>query len=495
LSQWKFTLSLFDPNTLLPHRAGIAGLALALSALDPKDAPLQWEVTEDAVNLAWQGSDREAVEGLLHRTYQIRDGYLHVPALKLDRQGRYTFGEGLLSTFLQHVQHRKLAKDSVSLSFQIDENQPEVKVSYKPILECFYVKPITDTFTSKGQFKPKISIKGNILPGLTECFINGPYAESPERFLALLFLPLACNYYRLPSFPQPKNVRSALVIPEVTNLKMWVRQRQEFSARTYRDFRKASAGESALSFLLQEKSMESARQFRVNYCEVYQLGGQPWDPKQSYLKQAVIRVQVTDEILELYDSASQFFPSRVVKKENGETWLAPSKVLPWIADNLVAGRVWYAGFFEFRKANEIYERKGLVAMTEYLNSDEQVLFDAVQGAYKHYLKKEQERAGKQERKIDREQVTDKLIYRFRRPSTQQQFAKALVDFLCQYRRSKALRSVGPQISWWIHQGANWRKARDLTLLAISTYEGKKKDAEADSSEDESEAEVLSPFPR
>jgi CRISPR-associated protein Cas8a1/Csx13 len=494
LSQWKFTLSLFDPNTLLPHRAGIAGLALALSVLDANDAPLHWEVTEDAVNLAWEGTDREAVEGLLHRTYQLRDGYLHLPALKLDRQGSYAFSEGVLSTFLQHVQQRKLAKDSTSLSFQIDENQPEVTVSYKPILECFYVKPLTDPFTSKGQFKPKISIKGNILPGLTECFINGPYGESPERFLALLFLPLACNYYRLPSFPQPKNVRSALVIPEVTHLKMWVRQRQEFSGRTYRNFRKASAGESALSFLLQEKSRESARQFGVRYCEVYQLGGQPWDPKQSYLKQSVIRVQVTDEILELYESATQYFPSRVVKKENGETWLALSKVLPWIADNLVAGRVWYAGFFEFRQANEIYERQGLVTMTEYLNSEEQVLFDAVQGAFRNYLRLQRNQADEQKRPLDYGQVTDKVIYRLQRPSTQQEFATALVDFVSQYR-SKALRSVGPQLSWWIHKEANWRKARDLTLLAIATYEGKKKETEADSHEEESEAEELSPVSR
>ena len=61
----EFTLSIFDPNTLLPHRSGIAGLALALSVLDSKDAPLTWEVTEDAVKLMWEGNDREVVKWLL----------------------------------------------------------------------------------------------------------------------------------------------------------------------------------------------------------------------------------------------------------------------------------------------------------------------------------------------------------------------------------------------------------------------------------------------
>ncbi|MFZ9739900.1 MAG: type I-MYXAN CRISPR-associated Cas8a1/Cmx1, partial [Prochlorotrichaceae cyanobacterium] len=87
----ELTLSIFNPNTLLPHRAGIAGLALALSALNPTEAPLQWEVTEDAVNLSWEGSDQEALQWLLTQTYRSDHGYLEAPALKLDNQGRYIF--------------------------------------------------------------------------------------------------------------------------------------------------------------------------------------------------------------------------------------------------------------------------------------------------------------------------------------------------------------------------------------------------------------------
>jgi hypothetical protein len=70
----EITLSIFDPNTLLPHRAGIAGLALALSAINPTNAPMQWEVTEDAVNLSWAGSDLEAVQWLLDQTYRCEKG-------------------------------------------------------------------------------------------------------------------------------------------------------------------------------------------------------------------------------------------------------------------------------------------------------------------------------------------------------------------------------------------------------------------------------------
>lgn len=469
----ELVLSIFDPNTLLPHRAGIAGLALALSALTPTDAPIQWEVTEDAVTLSWHGSDLEAVQWLLNQTYRSDQGYLEVPALKLDKQGRYIFTEGVVSTFLQHSKQRTREKQAIPLSFLVEDDKPEIRIDYRPIVDCYYTRDFKDAFTSKGGFKTDIPLKGHHLPGLVECFVNGAYIESPIGFLALLFLPLACGYYQLPGY------RSALVIPEVRNLKQWVNLRRRMPGRTYRSFRASSAGESALSFLLREKLLEEAQQFRVDYCEVYQLGNQPWDGNQSYLKQAVHRVQVNDQVLELYEIASRLLPPRVKLKQDGEgTWLAESKVLAWISDNLIANKVWYSGFFEFRKATTIYpeDRRGLVVMTEHLNTNEKILFDAVQGAFSVFLRDQIQQAQKQGRPLDYGQVTDKVIYRLQRPSTQQEFATALVDFLSQFR-SKAARAAGPQIFWWLHQESNWRKARDLTLLAIATYKGKTSEEE------------------
>jgi CRISPR-associated protein Cas8a1/Csx13 len=465
----KFTLSIFDPNTLLPHRAGIAGLALALSVLNPRDAPLQWDVTEDEVKLAWEGSDREAVKWLVEQTYRIQDGYLDVPSLKLDPQSHYTFTEGVTATFLQHSKQRSRDANATPLTFQIDEGQPEIRVEFRPMLSCYYTGDLKEAFNTKGNFKPEISLKGHHLPGLIECFVNGAYQESPTGFLALLFLPLACGYYKLPNF------RSALAIPDVQNLKKWVQHKQTFVARTYRDFRSSGAGESALRFLLQEKTTDDATSASVDYCEVYQLGKQTWDANQSYLKQAVYRVQASEQVLALYQSAYALFPSQVKTTDKGENWLAISKLLPWICDNLVAEKVWYAGFFEFRIRNDLYERKGLIKMTEHLNANEQILFDAVQGAFSSYLRGQIVQAQKQGRKLDYGQVTDKVIYRLQRPSTQQEFATALVDFLSQFR-SKAARGAGSQIYTWLHRDVNWRQARDLVLLAIATYQSKKGDA-------------------
>jgi CRISPR-associated protein Cas8a1/Csx13 len=468
----QLNLSILDPNTLLPHRAGIAGLALALSIIDPDDVLFAWEVTEDAVNLSWDCTDKEAVSSLLGQTYRIQDGYLDVPALNLDTQGKYTFTEGVMTTFLQHGKQRKQPKESVTLTFLIDEGQPEISRTFRPVEDCYYTRDFNELFNTKGELKPEIPLKGHHLPGLVECFAHGAYQESAEGFLSLVFLPIACNYYQLSGY------RSAVVIPEIKSIKEWVKRRQKSSGSSYKSFRSSSSGESALRFLLQEKILEDNKRFRVDHCEVYQLGKQQWDNSQSYLKQAVYRVKVSDEVLDLYDSAFQLFKPQVRKNDKGETWLAISKILPWLCDNLIIGKPWYSGFYEFYKQNELYERKGLVSMSQYLNPLEQNFFDTVQGAFSSYLREQIMEAQKQGRKLDYPQVTDKVINRLQRPSTQQDFAKTTVDFLSRHR-SKATRGVGAEIYHWLHKDNNWKQARDLALLAIASYTGKTKDGKSE----------------
>ncbi|WP_200929909.1 type I-MYXAN CRISPR-associated Cas8a1/Cmx1 [Nostoc piscinale] len=366
-------MSLFDPNTLLPHRTGIAGLALALSDINQENALIQWDISEDTVDLSWECNDKEALEWLMQQTYQIQDGLLMVRSLKLSQQGRYAFSQGVLSTFLQHSKQKGFKEDpnkprqgkkkfyiTQTLAFTVEPEKPEIFESYTILDWCYYsdLKRISEAFNNQGNFRPEIKVKGHHLPGLVECFVNGEYQESPTGFIALLFLPLACSYYLMSSR------KYALVIPEVTNLNAWIKRRQQQGSRSYKDFRSPSAGEAGLRLLLEEQTISNLNRHKVNYCEVYQLGKQPWDMQQTGLKQAVYRIHASDNILAIYQSAIVLFPAKMRVNDKGESWLALSKVLPWIAENLVARRAWYSGFYEFRKANDIYERKGLVSMTE-----------------------------------------------------------------------------------------------------------------------------------
>jgi CRISPR-associated protein Cas8a1/Csx13 len=495
----EFSLSIFDPNTLLPHRAGIAGLALALSVLDPKNAPLSWEVTENSVTLAWEGNDRDSFEWLLNKTYQLtNDGYIDSPALNLDFQGLHVFTQGLLNSFLQHTQHRKLGS-SMQRRLSIDEGEPEVLIKSVQVLGCYYTEKI-DCFDKKGKFKEKINLKSQHLPGLEGCFINGEYKESPQGFLPLLFLPLSCGYYELP----PKTVggkttsRSAIIIPGISNLLKWVHRRKEFPARSYRNFRSSSLGEATLNFLLDGILDDNFQTLAVDYCEVYQLGKQSWShSSQSYVKQVVYRADKNPILLKQYQVATSFFPSRIRQKNDGEVFFSISRTLPWICDNLIVSKPWYTGFSEFMKIRLnprkpkseknflVYKLQlgGLIKMTQYLNEQEEILFDAVQGSFSYYLAKQfSYRQGQLGRELNKENLqdvmsssTEKVVNRLQRPNTRFDFAKTLVEFLSDHP-TKHLKAVGPQIYNWIHREENWRQAKDLTLLAIATYTSKKGDA-------------------
>jgi CRISPR-associated protein Cas8a1/Csx13 len=494
----KFTLSIFDPNTLLPHRAGIAGLALALGEISPKDAPLTWKVTEDSVTLDWDGIDLEVVSWLMGKTYTIQDGLLVAPALNLSKLSRYPFSKGVLDTFLQFSSGNKgFSEDQQDLVYSIEDT--EISIKCRSLLWCYYTDSSKLTaFTKKGHFKTKIELTSKHLPGLIQDFGTSKcYAESPYSFLALLFLPLACSYFQLPfvKHPDPKKKTMvptyAVVIPEVINLLAWRTRRRELSEKICRSFRTSSASESGLKVLLQEKTVRDFEIYQTKYCEVYQIGPQQWDKNQIGLKQAIYRIESNDEVLQIYGSVANIFKPIERKTENGEVYVLNSKISPWITNNLVLSKCWYLGFYEFMKKRldprkpksennpQIYklERKGLVKMTQYhLSSEEHILFNAVKGAFGRYLRKQiEEITQRQKRQFDYKEydhVREKVIRRLQRFNTQQGFATALVDFLSQFP-PKAAKGLASEIMSLLY-GSDWKRARDLTMLAIATYQGKKK---------------------
>jgi len=118
-------------------------------------------------------------------------------------------------------------------------------------------------------------------------------------------------------------------------------------------------------------------------------------------------------------------------------------------------------------------------MTQFLSESERLLFQSVHVAFGTFrVGQFKARSDQMGGSLTKEQgwdvakrSADTAIYRLQRPATQQEFAKALVDFLAQYRPSAA-KGEGLEIYAWLHTGDNWRKARDLALLAIATYKKK-----------------------
>jgi len=468
----QLTLSIFDPNNALYHRAGIAGLALALSAINPNDVPFTWEITEDSVTLSWESTDEDAFTQLMQLTYQIKDGYLNVPALELPEEERYLFTQGIVGTFLQHGKLKGFKKENPKklvkkeIKFEVDGKEYPIDC---PILEkCYYTDGIKSIFT-KGTFKPNIPIKSHHLPGAVECEIDKGYEEPFQKYISLLFLPLACNYYKL---PKEHKGSFALVIPLVNNLTKWVKRRKNLSESTYRDFYASSASESALRFFLTEKLIEDSQDFHIDYCEVYQLGGQRWCSQQK-VKQAVYRVELEKEVLGLYESAYQFFKPQLRTTEKGESFWTKSTVFPWICDNLINGKYWYSGFCKLYKQNRteiFYETKGILEMINKLTDNEFFYMDVVQKAFKVYASKKVDPELSNKLSAERlRELAQKKTQEIINACTQQRFTSWITRFLSMNASLEIQQQEdsAKSLARWIYENNNWHQIQDLAVIALN----------------------------
>lgn len=457
----EITFSLDDKNMSLPNRAGIAGIALVLGSMD-SDLPIKWEITSREVKLSWECTDQIAIDILMSEAYQIDGkGRIACDALGLSDKGKYLFSEVLCKTFLQQGVQRDMGEEE-NCSFTVDDAQ--IVRKYRTVKDCYYTKPL-DIFNRKGEFSKSLAVKSNHLPGSTECYVNGFYNATPHEFLPLLFLPLVCGYYQLP------NNRMAVVIPEVTNIVEFL---DDFEPATdYKDFYSGSSSEAALNFLVRSKAVKSNRYAGIDYCEVYQLGKQVWDANQKYLKQQVYRIRNNKELLDEYETARERFPTRVVKKDDGTTFLAKSSVLPWICDNLIRHKPWYTGFAKFRKTDKLYEVGGIAKMLEQHRG---LVVNVVQDAFRAYLAEQYER-----NHAPYKNTLNKVIYMLDRPKTLETFRSTITKFLAR-NSSKSLKSGVGEFFRLID--TDWKAVKDLALLSVVGYKSQNTDDVVNNQEQE-----------
>ena len=224
------TLQLDDRRLTMLHSAGIAGLAMTLAQLDrlypqshQRPAGLSWLSDEVKIELFWTGDDAIALGWLLSESFKLDgDGLISLTGLvpaKMEFPARLAVHQGIIKSFLQHGASRK-SKDS-STAISIDGK--DVEISYKKLTSYAHQKFVKDLCDRKGRLQTQpIGIKSWLYPGATvrhhvdeEATI---FRESPELALALIFAPLACQFFFLPNDNFFNNPRIVLVIPGVTNL-------------------------------------------------------------------------------------------------------------------------------------------------------------------------------------------------------------------------------------------------------------------------------------
>jgi len=498
MTELKFHLG--DPGLTLLHRAGLAGLWMTLKQLEQeipvekRPGLLSWELTQRQIQLSWQGNDFEVIDWLLKESFQLNDGLIALRGIdskSMRKDSQVIIHQGILGTFLQHGKTRTAIGDQTQ-TLSIDEDQPPIIIKYK-VLESYahqgFAKDLCD---KKGNWlKTPINIAGWLNPGAVvrhNAFTSDTgFAESPELAFALLYAPVACCYYILRSRLRDQRAQYALVIPEVTNMELYASYRQDDHLRNagYQDFHASGLGDAGLKFLTYQEIAESAQTFKVSRCQVLTLGTVAWSSQQKS-RTDLFTIQAKYRTCKNYQICKTALPDRIVVKTKAEegSFIATSFARELIAENLARDHPWYAGFADWINSNErfkqlSYERGGLHQMVMRTEMDPrerwfvQTCHEAIRFTYGRLSERTKERG--ELANFDRENV--RIRTGLTRCKNAESFREFITGFWAKAGRMPTLQEHWDELMSLVMDAKEWKKARDLALLALASYKGRERDEE------------------
>lgn len=501
----KIQLNLGDPSMSLMHRAGLAGFWMTLKQLEqqyPTSAErpgnLTWSLTPRSISLNWEGQDLEILDWLLKQSFKISDeGLISLTGLNLqamDIGTQVTIHKGITGTFLQHNKFFK-SNGKKSKSFPVDGI--EINVEYKradSYAHQHFAKHLCD---EQGQLlRGTIGIAGWLYPGA----VVRHYAfkeqtqleETPERALALLFSPIACQYFVLRSYSQNKRAQYALVIPEVTDLELYAKRRWDLRGYGYKNFYTSSLGDAGLRLLTYETILALARHHHVERCQVITFGTAAWSSWQKTRTKTVM-IEVTEEVIFNYKIYCDYFSANRVIESRSGNFICTSLVRGLIADNLVRGAPWWYNFSTKINKQDLfkqvtYEREGLSNMIQNGQWDEkaqklfvQACHEALRKTYAKIYNRTQEGDYAQ---IDRK--TERIRAELGRCKKATTFRQFITDFWARAGRISILEDHWEELLPLTTGMMDWKVARDLTLLALASYKPSKKPHAPSPEQEESE---------
>ena len=216
----KIQLNLGDPSMTLMHRAGLAGLWMTLKQLEQKYSTsaqrpgnFTWSLTPRSISLNWEGQDLEILDWLLKQSFQISDeGLISLTGLNsqaMEIGTQVTIHQGITGTFLQH---NKFFKSTGKVSKRLPIDEIEIVAEYKKAASYAHQDFAKHLCDEQGKLlRGTIGIAGWLYPGAVVRHYafkeETQFEETLEQALALLFSPVACQYFVLPSHSHKKQAQ------------------------------------------------------------------------------------------------------------------------------------------------------------------------------------------------------------------------------------------------------------------------------------------------
>ncbi len=496
-------LDLYGAGMTSLHRVGLAGLFLTLKALEKKGVDidgLKWELERERVLLKFtDAKPKPALEKLLKASFQIdKDGFFEFPALEeirpLSKAKKIILYEALMNTFLQHGRNRKL-DEKRNLIVDVGDSILRIE-DFGPLKEYQHQKAADEFFAKNGNLKNEISIKGWLYPGGAVKhigFSNRTKLTEPfDLAMCLLYTPVGAFYYRIKSTARGRKTRMAVVIPEISDLEEYAEIREIYAGEEVSDLFVSSPSDAGLKFLIAAESIIKSLQHGLldqGGCIVISFGIVSWNEKQK-TRTSYLNLDPGKKInLKDYRYARTHLRNRwivIEKNEKGkeskteEVFIVTSVAREIIADNCANNRKWYEGFCQAfanpdlrKRLSFRNERRGLYNMLEKasLGKAEKVFVETCQEAWRRRLGQLGERAKKEN--ISFNDLASREMERLRtslnRGKNKTALRETVVDF---WARAGSLETL--QGGWMevmgLFEEKDWKKARDLALLAIISYQ-------------------------
>lgn len=351
----KITLLLDDRRLTMLHSAGMLGLAMTLQQLDklypqPEQRPagLVWLLDEVKIELFWTGEDTIALEWLIGESFKVDgDGLIFLTGLvpaNMAISARIAVHQGITRSFLQHGRSRKSAGDTTA-SIEIDGKN--VEIGYKKLASYAHQNFTKNLCDRQGRLRTQpIGIKSWLYPGATVRHNVDEKAtifrESPELALALLFAPLACQFFFLPNRDFFNDSRIILVIPGITNLMASVKSCLSMAAVSYPERCILNQKEAGWRFFERDRRI-SSNDRRITSCQIATFQSEKW-AKQQRLRSYVEVMEVRDNLLDRYQRlTSKLFTNRVITNEKGEQFIVATKIYKLLVENIIRGSPFFRG--------------------------------------------------------------------------------------------------------------------------------------------------------
>jgi len=515
------TLRLNAPGMTALHKAGLAGLYMTLSALEEKEQPIEgltWQLEPQRVILHWTDkTPKAAFAELIKRSFRVDDkGFIRFSGLERERKmnfaERHSLYNALLNSFLQYGKHREKSTKT-TLTYDVGDDKIYWLKDFDPIKQFIHRKVAEDNDVAKswidndGLFRDEVEIIGWLYPGGSVRHVDSLSQKATtlrEPFglaLLLLFAPIGVIYYSLNSRIKGRKTRTALLLPEIKDLEIYAGVRQLIAAQGVLELTASSAPDAVLRMLLtietNSLSNEFAKLMRKDFfCRVVTFGTVPWNEKQKSrtFTRAIFSGSLSG--FENYRLAAALFKNRwqqvSAKRNEPERYFVTTFCArEFIAENIASNKVWYHNIADYLTRNEtreqlFYERKELGRMVEAATFDderERLFIKVCHESWRRRLGKLGERASREGSNFPSlaRKEAERLRTSLARCKNADTLRETVVDFWSRGGGNELLQGDGLISLLPLFSERNWRKSKDLALLALVSYQPQSRE-EADALE-------------